>query len=120
MDTTLKILRRSRLRDRVRALLTKRKVPFVDVAEARRALFCAAKLRPFHFVAYQQDGPNWLICAGTLTAEVRRDMAEWEKVFGDGFMAALASIQRAESMGIRFQTLNRKPVYLTGTEPSNE
>ena len=100
--------------------MTTRKVPFVDVAEARRALFCAARLRPFHFVAYQKDGPNWLICAEAETAEVRRDMAEWEKVFGEGFMVVLASIHRAESIGVRFQTLNRKPVYLTGTEPSNE
>ena len=112
--------RRSRLRDRVCALLTTRRIPFVDVAEARRALFCAAKLRPFHFVAYQKDGPNWLICAGTVTAEVRRDMAEWEKVFGDGFMAVLASCSQRESVAVQFRTLDGKTVYLAGMEPSNE
>ena len=101
-------------------MLATRRIPFVDVAEARRALFCAVQLRPFHYVAYQKDRPNWLLCAEAVTAEVRRDMAEWEKIIGEGFMAAFAIIPRSESVGIRFQTLDGKTVYLPQAEPSNE
>ena len=52
---------KTHLRDRVRAVLTERYIPFVDVDEAERALFQSAKLRSFHIVAYSKEGPNWLI-----------------------------------------------------------
>jgi hypothetical protein len=110
---------RPRLRDQVRALLTERLIPFVDVDEAKRALFQSAKLRSFHIVAYSKEGPNWLIFAASVTAQSRRDMTEWEKVFGEGFMAVLATWSDRESVGIRFRTLARAAVYLPGTEPTN-
>lgn len=114
-----KIAGRPRLRDRVRALLTERFIPFVDVDEAKRALFQSAKLRSFHIVANSKEGPNWLIFAATVTAQSRRDMAEWEKVFGEGFVAVLATWSDRESVGIRFRTLAGAAVYLPGTAPTN-
>jgi hypothetical protein len=110
---------KTRLRDRVRALLTERFIPFVDVDEAKRALFQSAKLRSFHIVAYSKEGPNWLIFAASVTAQARRDMAEWEKVFGEGFMAVLATWSDREAVGIRFRTLAGAVVYLAGTGPTN-
>lgn len=65
-----------RLRHLILTLLTERFIPFVDVDEAKRALFQSVKLRSFHLVAYRKEGPNWLIFAATVTAQSRRDMAE--------------------------------------------
>jgi hypothetical protein len=113
----LHLARKPRLRDRVRALLMERFIPFVDVDEAKRILFQSAKLRSFHIVAYRQEGPNWLIFAATVTAQSRRDMTEWEKVFGEGFVAVLATWSDRESVGIRFRTLAGTAVYLPGTAP---
>jgi hypothetical protein len=110
---------KTRLRDHVRALLTERFIPFVDVDEAKRALFQSAKLRSFHIVAYSKERPNWLIFAATVTAQSRHDMAEWEKVFGEGFMAVLATASDRESVGIRFRTLAGVAVYLPGTGSTN-
>ena len=108
-----------RLRDHVRALLTERFIPFVDVDEAKRALFQLAKLRSFHLVAYSKEGPNWLIFAAAVTAQSRRDMAEWEKVLGEGFVAVLAAWSDREAVGIRFRTLAGEAVKLPGTVPTN-
>jgi hypothetical protein len=110
---------KTRLRDHVRALLTERFIPFVDVDEAKRALFQSAKLRSFHIVAYSKEGPNWLIFAATVTAQSRRDMAEWEQVFGEGFMAVLATWSDREAVGIRFKTLSGQAVYLPENVPTN-
>ena len=52
-----------RLRDRVERLLCAHNIPYVNVDEAKRALFASAKLRSFHFVAYMRTGANWLIFA---------------------------------------------------------
>ena len=109
-----------RLRDRVRALLTERFIPFVDVDEAKRALFQSAKLRSFHIVAYSKEGPNWLIFAATVTAQSRHDMAEWERrSLATGFVAVLATRSDREAVGIRFRTLAGEAVYLPGTVPTN-
>ena len=110
---------KTRLRDHVRALLTERFIPFVDVDEAKRALFQSAKLRSFHIVAYSKEGPNWLIFAATVTAQSRRDMTEWEKVFGEGFVAVLATSSDRDAVGIRFRALSGEAVYLPGTVPTH-
>jgi len=94
------------LRSRVEMLLRDRAIPYVNVDEAKRALFASAKLRAFHFVAYRKDGPNWLIFAARADRRARDDMAEWERVFGEGFTAVLASVAEAEPTGIRFRSLD--------------
>lgn len=70
--------------------MRERKIPYVSVDEAKKALFANAKLGAFHFVAYHKTGPNWLLWAAQVRKGVRTDMAEWEKVFGDGFVAVIA------------------------------
>lgn len=105
------------LRARVERLLRDRHIPYVDVDEAKRALFASAKLRAFHFVAYRKHGPNWLIFAAKADRRARENMAEWEQVFGDGFIAVLASPVIGE--GIRFRSLDGRAFSLdepAGTE----
>ena len=92
----------------VEQYLQDRKIPYVDVNEAKRALFASAKLGSFHFVAYSKTGPNLLIWAARLRRQARLDMAEWEKVFGEGFVAVVAK-ERAGGE-LRFKTLAGEPV----------
>ena len=94
------------LRARVERLLRDRGIPYVNVDEAKRALFSSAKLRAFHFVAYRTDGPNWLIFAARADRQARENMAEWERVFGEGFVAVLASLATGEPTGIHFRSLD--------------
>lgn len=98
------------LRARVERLLRDRGIPYVNVDEAKRALFSSAKLRAFHFVAYRKDEPNWLIFAARADRQARENMAEWERVFGEGFVAVLASMATGEPTGIRFRSLDGRPL----------
>ncbi|MGD1278670.1 MAG: HYExAFE family protein [Tepidisphaeraceae bacterium] len=89
------------------AFLRNRKVPYVAVDEAKRALFANARLKSFDFVVYSKRGPNLLIdvkgrtCrnrtgrSGFETWATQRDVADlmqWEEVFGEGFKAILTFI----------------------------
>lgn len=89
------------------AFLRNRKVPYVAVDEAKRALFANARLKSFDFVVYSKNGPNLLIdvkgrsCrnrtgrSGFETWATQRDVADlmqWEEVFGEGFKAILTFI----------------------------
>jgi hypothetical protein len=94
--------RRQPMRERVKDMLRCEKIPFVDVDEAKKALFANAKLQSFHFVAYCKNGPNWLVYCGDPRHETREDMASWQGVFGEGFIAIFA---QDRTTGIRFRTL---------------
>ena len=63
--------------------------PFVSITEARKAIFAGASLASFDFLVYSSAGPNHLVFivreGGSPTKGQRATMAEWEKVFGDGF-----------------------------------
>ena len=116
-EATLKVSERSRktrpplsLRARVERLLRDRAVPYVNVDDAKRALFSSATLRAFHFVAYRAEGPNWLIFAAKADRQARETMAEWERVFGEGFVAVLALPAKGEPTGIRFRALDGRPL----------
>ena len=99
------------LRDTVEQYLTDRKIPYVDVNEAKRALFASAKLGAFHFVAYNKNsGPNWLIWAAHLRRQAREDMVAWEKVFGEGFVAVVAKEKLTGEL--TFKTLAGEPVEI--------
>jgi hypothetical protein len=98
------------LRDVVEQYLQDRKIPYVDVNEAKRALFASAKLGSFHFVAYSKTGPNWLIWAAHLRRQARLDLAEWEKVFGEGFVALIAKEKRSGEL--TFKRLAGEPVEI--------
>ena len=41
--------------------LRQRRVPYVAVDEAKKALFANASLKSFDFVVYSQQGPNLLV-----------------------------------------------------------
>lgn len=85
------------------ALLRQRGVPYVAVDEAKKALFANSKLKSFDFVVYSRSGPNLLIdIKGRQLREARSvcpqtwateqdvdDLAEWQRVFGEGFISVL-------------------------------
>ena len=89
------------------AFLRDRKIPYVAVDEAKRALFANARLKSFDFVVYNPNGPNLLVdvkgrsCrnktgrSGFETWTTERDvndLMEWENVFGEGFKAVLTFV----------------------------
>jgi hypothetical protein len=93
------------LRQCVELWLKRERIPYILVDEAKKALFAGAKLRSFHFVAYRRQGPNWLIWAGNVTAEIRQEMLQWENIFGDGFKAVLTRPSRTNPLGFTTKTL---------------
>ena len=83
-------LPRKSLRTTVEKFFRDRSIPYVSVDDAKRALFASAKLGSFHFVSYNKTGPNWLVWAAQMRKQAKADMQEWEKVFGEGFVAVVA------------------------------
>jgi hypothetical protein len=59
---------------------------------------------------YASDGPNWLVWAARLSDKSRQDMAEWEKVFGPGFVAVVAK-EKADG-SLKFETLAGEKVEI--------
>ena len=93
-------------RRQVEDFLKQEQLPYIRVDEAKRALFAGARLRSFHLVVYMaKTGPNWLLWAGPLNRECRKDMQQWESIFGDGFMAVIARPSRSNPRGFSLQTL---------------
>lgn len=89
------------------AFLRDRGIPYVAVDEAKKALFANAQLKSFDFVVYGKAGPNLLVDVKgrqlhdrtgksgfeTWTTEQDiADLAQWERVFGDGFRAVIAFV----------------------------
>jgi hypothetical protein len=90
------------------AFLKSRNIPYVNVEQAKRALFADQRLKSFDFVVYSKKGPNVLVdlngrsCVGrdgkkkrkgfeTWTTETDvTDLVQWEEVFGDGFKGIVA------------------------------
>ena len=98
------------LREIVERYLRDNGAPYINVDEAKRALFAGAKLRSFHFVVYRPDAKNWLVWATQLRKESRHDLLEWEKIFGDGFVAVV--VKQMADATLRFQTLAGDSVTL--------
>lgn len=88
-------------------------VEFVDVGEARKGLFETARLCAFHFVVYPPSGRRWLVYAAKPGKQVRLDLAEWEKIFGDEFAAVVA--RSGPDSVVRFRRLDGEEVGLAGT-----
>ena len=84
--------------------------PYVAVDEAKKAIFGAVSLKSFDFLVYSSSGPNLLVdvkgrkfpdaipgrSRGTsrawenwITRDDVEGLTEWEKVFGNGFLAVL-------------------------------
>ena len=94
------------IRQRVEAELKRRRIPYVNVTEASRALFQPRTIdlrHCFHFVVYSQAGDNWLLLCGEAGESKRQAMTEWQAIFGDGFKAVFA-VERAA--GIVYRTLS--------------
>ncbi len=70
-------------RQQVEGWFKQEKLPYIRVDEAKRALFAGAHLRSFHLVVYMaKTGPHWLLWAGPLNRECRKDMQQWVTVHG--------------------------------------
>ena len=91
--------------------LRRSKLPYINVDEHKRALFAGAKLKAFHFLVYRPTSPNWLIWAARgFAAADRFDLGEWEKIFGDGFVAVKAL--EVKGGGFKFRRLDGVEVIL--------
>ena len=102
-------VRRS-LRDIVERYLRDKGIPYINVDEAKKALFAGAKLRSFHFVVYRTTGQNWLLYTSQLRKESRDDLRQWEGIFGDGFVAVIG--KQAVDGTLKFRTLKGESVEL--------
>jgi len=97
------------------AVLRKRSMPYVVVNERKKAMFGDAKMENFDFIVYTEQGPNWLVDLRNPTPEITDGLRQWEKVFGDGFVAVYATWHKPyapiESNGSwRFADLFGNPV----------
>jgi len=87
--------------------LRHRRIPYVAVDEAKKALFANAKLKSFDFVVYPPEKPRLLIDVKgrSLRNRAKRsgfetwateadvsDLLQWEQVFGEGFSAVFAFV----------------------------
>jgi len=88
-------------------LLRQRRIPYVAVDEAKRALFAEAHIKSLDFIVYVEDGTNLLVDvkgrrfpdqggSGTRywenwsTRDDLESLATWEQIFGEGFAGLLA------------------------------
>src|SRR5438552_2799294 len=89
------------------AFLRDKRIPYVAVDEAKRALFANAKLKSFDFVVYPQNKPRLLIDVKGRQLRNRtkrkgfetwateadvKDLLQWEQVFGEGFTAVFGFV----------------------------
>jgi hypothetical protein len=87
--------------------LRERRIPYVAVDEAKKALFANAKLKSFDFVVYPQNKQRLLIDVKGRSLRNRakrsgfetwateadvKDLLQWEQVFGEGFSAVFAFV----------------------------
>ena len=84
--------------------------PYVAVDEAKKALFAGVALKSFDFLVYSRSGPNLLVDVkgrkfpdsgggrrgrntraweNWVTQDDLDGLADWQRVFGDGFVAML-------------------------------
>jgi len=84
--------------------------PYVAVDEAKKAIFAGSSIKSFDFLVYSESGPNLLVdvkgrkfpgpVAGKkrgaskawenwVTRQDVEGLSEWERVFGESFIAAL-------------------------------
>lgn len=99
------------LKEKVRCYLESNNIMHVDVATAKRAMFASARLGIFHFVSYNKTGPNWLIWAAAMREGVKEDLRQWQEVFGEGFLAVIAS-EHADHQ-LHFRTLAGEKVKVS-------
>lgn len=89
------------------ALLRERRIPYVAVDEAKKALFANARLKSFDFVVYPLNKARLLVDVKGRSCRNRgkrtgfetwateadvSDLLQWEQVFGEGFEAILGFV----------------------------
>jgi hypothetical protein len=89
------------------AYLRDKRIPYVAVDEAKKALFANSKLKSFDFVVYPQNKPRLLIDVKGRQLRNRtkrkgfetwateadvKDLLQWEQVFGEGFTAVFGFV----------------------------
>ena len=86
-------------------------IPYVGVDEARKALYGPKKLKSFDFVVYARVGNNLLVDVkgrkhsgrsrrqldNWVTEDDIKDLQQWQRVFGQGFSAALVFLYWCEA-----------------------
>jgi hypothetical protein len=100
------------------AFLRGRSIPHVAMEQAKKALFTDARLKSFGFVVYSKTGPSLLVDVkgrslvrragqrgrgGLATWANERDvadLAQWERVFGEGFKGLLLFIYWVDSPAV--------------------
>lgn len=101
-------LKRGEVASRFERELRQSGIAYVNIDDAKRALFSNAKLRSFHFVVYSKSaGPNWLVMARQGAQNDQAcidDMRGWEGIFGDGFRAMFVWIGKDDQF--RFAALS--------------
>ena len=104
------LARKYPFREVVERFLRDNGIPYINVDEAKRALFAGAKLRSFHFVVYRTNGKNWLVHTAQMRKEIREDLKQWVEIFGDGFIGVIAKPKPDGTP--KFQTLAGEAVEL--------
>jgi hypothetical protein len=89
------------------AFLHSRSIPYVNVHQAKRALFSNSQLKSFDFVVYSKTGKSLLIDLNGRLHKPRNgaggfqtwtgeddvtDLVEWQRVFGDDFTALITFV----------------------------
>ena len=90
-------------REVVERYLRENGIPYINVDEAKKALFGGQKLSTFHFVVYRTPEKNWLLHTAQMRKEIREDLQRWVEIFGDGFIGVIAK-QKPDGTP-KFQTL---------------
>lgn len=81
-------------------------LPYIAVDEHKKAIFSGARIKSFDFLLYRPSGPAWLVdikgrkfpyhgaggkryWENWVTQDDLEGLAQWQRVFGDGFEAVL-------------------------------
>jgi hypothetical protein len=95
--------------------------PFVEVDEARRALFAGVRFRSFDVVAYSETGPNLLVTCrgfGEDGGHWGETMKRWQEIFGEGFVAVRAVLDKGGQ--VRFFDSSGGERFLVKVASGNE
>jgi hypothetical protein len=97
-------------------------IAHVPVTIAQRTAFQAARIKSFDFVVWPTHGPNWLVdIKGRTAGKTARlenwvtegdldGLAQWEEVFGDGFVGMFVFVFAVEDPGN--WPCQRAPLYV--------
>lgn len=96
-------------------------LPYIPVDEQRKVIFAGARIKSFDFLVYRPSGPTWLVDVkgrkfpyngvggkryweNWVTRDDLEGLAEWQRVFGQGFCAMLVFVYWLVGTGQRLPT----------------